>query len=140
MAGSHDVIAASFAAWNAQDRTAFCACHTDDVRYHVPEAVPFAGTWHGHDQLLAFAEQVWALFGGIQSIVEKLIGDGDRVIARGHHVSTSPDGTVLSVPFVHALSLRDGRICDVRQQLDSGLVVEAVAAQLAGAPAESVKR
>ena len=133
MAIDHDVIRASFEAWNAQDRESFCASMTEDVRYHVPASVPFSGSLDGREEVGQFAEQLWSFFPQLESIVEKVHAQADRAVIRGVHVGTTDDGTTHRVPFQNAVLLRDGRICEVRQQLDAGLVMRAVASQLAAA-------
>lgn len=140
MARGYDIVERSFAAWNARETEAFLACMTDDVVYHVPESIPFGGALHGHAAVAAFAHELWGLLEDLQSHVHRVVGTGHRVIASGVHHGATPDGLRHEVPFRNAITLRDGLICDVRQQMDAGLVMRAFASIVATAAAPEPAR
>ena len=135
-----DVVSRSFETWNARDIDAFVACLTEDVTYHVPESIPFGGALTGREAVAAFAEELFGVFEHLETELDRIVGKGDRVIADGVHRGRTPDGLVHEVPFRNAVSLRDGLISEVRQQLDAGLVMRAFASVLASGTAPEPAR
>lgn len=129
-----DIVRRSLEAWNAQDVDRFVACLTEDVTFHVPESVPFGGSLTGREAVAGFAHELWAVFEELEAVVHRVVGAGDRVIVDGVHQGRTSARAVDPVPFQNAVTLRDGGICDLRQQMDSGLVMRAFAAVLATAP------
>lgn len=135
MGRDSDIVSRAFEYWNARDVDGFVACLTDDVTYYVPESIPFGGALAGRGAVAEFARELWSLFTELETVLHRIVGQGERVIADGVHRGRTPDGLVHEVPFQNAVTLRDGKICDVRQQMDAGLVMRAFASVLASAPA-----
>jgi ketosteroid isomerase-like protein len=59
----------------------------------------------------------------------------ERVVVFGRHCCVPADGAPVTVPYQSVLTVRDGLIAEFAMQVDAGLVVKAVAAELASEPA-----
>lgn len=128
-----DIVSRSFETWNARDIDAFVGCMTEDVTYHVPESIPFGGALTGREAVAAFAQELFGVFQELTTDLHRVVRKGDRAIADGVHHGRTPDGVRHEVPFRNAVTLRDGLICEVRQQMDAGLVMRAFASVVTSA-------
>jgi ketosteroid isomerase-like protein len=88
--------------------------HTD-VRLHQADALPYGGTWCGHDGMERFflaMAQTWASFVMVDQ--EFLVDDGPAVIRTQVDATARATGRSLSFPIQQTVAVRDGRIIEVR--------------------------
>jgi uncharacterized protein len=65
--------------------------------------------------------------------IEATIAEGDRVAVMSRSRGTLKDGPVYANSYHFALRFRDGRICEMREYMNSGLVKEMIAPRLMAA-------
>jgi ketosteroid isomerase-like protein len=105
---------AIFAAFDAQDVTAFAAFMTDDVRLRVGNADVMEGK-------SAFIEAVHAFLGSVAGYRHEILNvwrDDDALIVQMDVHYKRLDGQVVTLPCVNVLRLSDGAVADYRTYYD----------------------
>jgi ketosteroid isomerase-like protein len=118
---SVEVIRRVYEALASGDVPAALRAMADDLAWHEAEGMPYGGVYRSGE---AVAQNV---LGPItQDIpdfavsVEDLIGSGDRVAAVVRYTGTGKtSGNTLDLPVVHLWDVRDGKIVQFRQFIDT---------------------
>jgi ketosteroid isomerase-like protein len=126
-----------YAALDARDLDALTAVLTEDVVFNAPLAIPFGGRLVGRDAVRGFITDAWGFVDGYENVRERMVAHGDRVVVSGRHRGRAGSGRGRFVPYHTVLTIRDRLIGVISMQVDAGLVVKAVAAELA-APDEAM--
>jgi len=96
---------------------------TDDVTWTFFGAHAFAGTLRGkreiRERLLVPMSRVIESF---KFRVDNLIADGDQVVVEGRGEAPTKDGRAYNNTYCIVVTLRDGKISQIREYLDSELV------------------
>lgn len=96
---------------------------TDDVTWTFFGAHVFAGTLRGkkeiRERLLIPMSRVIESF---KFHVNNLIAEGDQVVVEGRGEAPTKDGRAYNNTYCIVLTLRDGKISQIREYLDSELV------------------
>jgi ketosteroid isomerase-like protein len=124
-----------YAALDARDLDALTGTLAEDVIFNAPQAIPFGGRLVGRDAVRGFVTDAWGFFEEYTNVRERMVAHEDRVVVFGRHSSRPADGAPVTVPYQSVLTVRDGLIAEFAMQVDAGLVVKAVAAELASEPA-----
>ena len=99
-------------AFRKTDRDQILACLTEDVEWVIP------GAFHvrGKDE---FAKHIVdeGFTGQPTIMVDRLIEDGDVVVAEGSVIAPKDDGTFMTVAFCDVFDMRDGRISKLASYL-----------------------
>ena len=108
-----DLVKGLYAALAAHDLTAFWAALAPDVVITQSSAIPWGGTYHGHDGARAFfarlAESVIP-----EPAISQFVDAGERVIAVGRTQGTvRANGARYDVPIVHVWQIEQGRISGI---------------------------
>jgi ketosteroid isomerase-like protein len=133
---THEHIATAedfYAALDARDLDALAGLLTEDVVFVAPSGIPFGGRLQGRDAVRGFVTDAWGFFEDYANVRERMVAHEDRVLVYGHHAS-APGGVRRLVPYQSVLTFRDGLIASFAMQVDAGLVVKSVAAELAAEP------
>lgn len=86
-----------------------------DVVMHQAEALPYGGTWHGHDGMtrffLAMAE-TWETF---EIGEQQFLATGETAVVHTQvHARARATGRELTFPVLQTITVRGGRIMEVR--------------------------
>lgn len=86
-----------------------------DVVMHQAEALPYGGTWRGHDGMtrffLAMAE-VWESF---EIGAQEFLATGETAVVHTQvHAKARATGRELAFPVLQTITVREGRITEVR--------------------------
>ena len=127
---SVDVVRGVYEAFGRGDVPAVLGAMADDIEWHEAEGMPYGGVYHGGE---AVAQNV---FGPItQDVVdfavtaEEFIASGDAVAAVVRYTGTGKaTGKQLNLPVVHVWDVRDGKIAQFRQFIDTAKFLEVVPA------------
>lgn len=106
---------AIFAAFDAQDVTAFAAFMTDDVRLRL-------GNTDVMDGKSAFVEAVHAFLGSVAGFRHEILNvwrDADALIVQMDVHYKRLDGQEVTLPCCNVLRLRDGAVADYRSYVDA---------------------
>jgi hypothetical protein len=87
-----------------------------EVTFYATPSIPHGGTYVGHDAFFKMGEQfrdLWEIGDGVQ--MEYIDGGGDRVITLAEWTAISRHtGKSVPVRMVEVLTIRDGRIKELR--------------------------
>jgi len=102
---------------------AFALC-TDDVAYNLKGTTPVSGTYRGHDAIFNDFFGPWGkqIDGHITLSVDEIIGDGDRVVVLSQGKSMTTLGKPYNNEYAFVFGVRDGKICEIIEYLDTALV------------------
>jgi uncharacterized protein len=113
-----------YAAMGSGDVPAAIALLDENVEWTESAGFPYAGTYHGPDAVLG---EVFARLGGewdgFKAIPDYIVGDDGRAISVGTYSGTYKEtGKSFSARFAHSISVRDGKIAQFEQVVDSAQV------------------
>jgi uncharacterized protein len=86
-----------------------------DVVLHQAEALPYGGTWRGHDGMERFflaMSDTWAAFDLVDQ--KFLATDGPAVVLTQVHARARATGLELDFPILQIVEATNGRITDLR--------------------------
>lgn len=102
-----------YTALDADDITPFLDLCADEVvvEYPAHALLPWGGRWEGRDGVAAFLDAHDAAEEILAFDVRRFVVDGDLVVAIGDFAGrTKSTGREWSTPFVHLLTIADGRL------------------------------
>ena len=95
---------------------------TDDVTWWVPPSSPFGGTHEGREAVVALMAQGIHLYDPatpMQVDVREMVAEADRVCAQLVIRARTAKGEDYENHYHFAFQLRDGKICAVREYVDT---------------------
>jgi len=101
---------------------------SEDVKWIVPEVegVPGRGTWHGREQVGQFFQTLDDTQESRQLELREFVAQGDKVVVLGHYVwHAKATGKEWESDFVHALSVRDGKMTRFQEYTDTAVFGDA---------------
>ena len=127
---SLDVVKAIYEALGRGDVPAALGAMAEDIEWHEAEGMPYGGVYNGGE---AVAQNV---FGPITQDIsefavkpEEFIASGDAVAAVVRYTGTGKaTGKQLNLPVVHVFNVRNGKIAQFRQFIDTAKFLEVVPA------------
>ena len=127
---SVEVVRGIYDALGRGDMAGVLGAMADDIRWYQAEGVPYGGLYRGGD---AVAQNVFGpLMRDIPNFAvtpEQFIASGDTVAVVVRYTGTGKDtGKELDLPVVHVWEVRDGKLAQFRQFMDTVKFLEVVAA------------
>lgn len=121
-------IQALYAGFAAGDMPAILADMAADIQWTEAEGYPYAGTFHGPQAIVdGVFIKLATEWEGYQAVPDRYVSEGEDVIALGHYSGTyKATGKSFRAPFVHAWTLRGGKIMRFVQYVDTVLVQRAL--------------
>ena len=101
---------------------------SEDVEWVVPEVegVPGRGTWRGPEQVGEFFRILSDTQEPRQLELREFVAQGDKVVVLGHYVwHVKATGKEWESDFVHALSVRDGKVTRFQEYTDTAVFGDA---------------
>ena len=96
----------------------------DEIRWTNIGTTKFSGTFVGKQALVE--QLLGPLFGqlkaGITSVIENLIAEGDFVVAQTAGTAETQDGKPYNNSYCQVIKIKEGKIVDVKEYLDTELV------------------
>ncbi len=112
----------------AGDMAALLGLLAEDVEWQVPqmEKVPFAGTWHGREQVEQFFSTVARAQDAVEFEPEGFIAQDDKVVVLGRFSWRVKSTGRLSVSaWAHVWTINNGRVTQLREYVDTAAVMSA---------------
>ena len=103
-----------------------------DVAWHSPATLPWGGSERGPDGALAFFGRLGSAVDELQAETKAFLDAGDHVVVLGTHHGRSKAGTSFEAEWAMVWKLRDGRIVEFRDYVDTAAVTPAFTAVTAG--------
>ena len=99
-----------------------------DASWTEAEGFPYAGTYVGADAIIAGVfHRLGTEWTGYRAEVHTFLEDGDRVAAFGVYSGTyKATGKSMRAAFAHLYQVRDGKIINMRQYVDTHMVQQAL--------------
>ena len=118
------VVRRLYSAISAGDAEAFMNHMTDDVEWYFIGSHRFAGTMKGKEDIRKNLLEPLGneLTGLIQLEIKQLIAEGDKVVAEMQGTSKSTAGKDYNNTYCIILTVKDGKIREMREYLDTELV------------------
>lgn len=126
-----DVVTEIYAAFARKDLEAILRLTDPAIVVTQDPALPWGGRHDGHDGLGTFT---MALLGSIDSTVriDAMFEAGEHVVQHGRTAGTvRATGVTFDIPECHVWTVRDGRAVEAQYFIDSGAMLEALAAPAA---------
>ena len=117
-----------YAALESEDITPFLDLCADDVvvEYPANASLSWGGRWEGRDDIAAFLDAHDAAEEILAFEVRRFLADGDLVVAIGDFGGRAKaTGREWSTPFVHLMTIRDGRLHRWQAFFDTAVAVAA---------------
>jgi hypothetical protein len=96
--------------------------HADASWEPMVKDIPGAGRHQPRDKIIEFLTPIRGAFrpGEPKSYVDVMVSDGDRVVAESHALGhKADDGRLYDNRYIWVFELRDGKILNVREYMDS---------------------
>jgi uncharacterized protein len=116
----------AYGAINSGDVDGFMNRLADDVEWYFIGSHRFAGTLKGKEDIMNKLVEPLdeALTSMIQLEIRQLIAEGDKVVSEMRGTSKSTDGKDYNNTYCIILTVRDGKIKEMREYLDTELITE----------------
>jgi ketosteroid isomerase-like protein len=123
-AENKQVVERMFAALSNGDLEGFLGCLAEDVRYTVSGTTRFSGTFEGHEAFVTHLAQplMEELDGGLEIVLDRLIAEGDLVVAEGRGRSQTKKGESYNNSYCFVLRVVDGKVKENTEYIDTQLV------------------
>jgi len=120
------IVRDAYAAISRGDVEGFMNRLADDVEWYFIGTHRFAGTLKGKDAIMTqlFVPLGDALTATIALDIKLLIGEGDKIVAEMQGRSQNKDGKDYNNTYCIILTVRDGKIREMREYLDTELVTQ----------------
>lgn len=94
----------------------------DDAEWIGPESefLPFSGSFHGKQGITQFFTKLDAAAQAVRFEIKQIIAEGDTVVVRGESTWLArATGRSYDNPWVHVLTLRDGKVAQLQSYYDT---------------------
>jgi ketosteroid isomerase-like protein len=121
-------VRALFAAFGRGDIPVAVQHLAEDVEWQVPgtDAVPYAGAWHGRDEVAEFFQRLGAAVEFEQFAVTEMLVSGDHVVVTGQELGrVRATGALFENEWAMVFTVRSGRIVGLRLYEDTEAVARA---------------
>jgi len=106
------------------DIDACFALFADDISWANIGSTKFSGTYSGKQAIIE--NLIGPLFdqlkAGISSQIERLTAESDIVVAQTSGTAETLDGTPYNNTYCQVIRIRDGKISDVKEYMDTALI------------------
>ncbi len=120
------LVEALYEGFRRRDMAAIFGLLSEDVELEQSQALPWGGSYHGHDGARRFFGQLGSHINSTLAF-ERLIDAGDHVAAVGWTEGTvNATGARYRVPVVHLWRIRDGKIARAEFHIDNPMMLEAL--------------
>ena len=109
MSDNVEMVQGAYEAFGRGDIQALMENFADDIEWHSPEPLPQHMDVHGPEDVGQFFQSVGDNWSDFQVDLDDICASGDRVCAIGH-AAGKLDGGEAEYGFVHAWTIRDGKL------------------------------
>jgi len=94
----------------------------------LPDLIPFGGKFVGRQGFAAYAQRIPAAIAIERFEIDEILAEGDRVVVLGRETSrVLGTGKRYTMSWVHALTVRGGRVHHMREYNDTAAMAAAFA-------------
>ena len=124
-----------------KDMQGLLALYADDIEWIGSESdsLPFAGTWHGKDQVAEFFTQLGQAQEALRFEPETFIAEDNRVVVTGQASwLVKSTGQQYESPWVHVFTIRDGKVAQFQHYSDTAAAEAAFRPSQASQPQQEM--
>jgi ketosteroid isomerase-like protein len=123
VAENKKVVESFYEAGNRGDLDSCSSLIADDITWTNIGSTSLSGSFQGKDELLEklLGPLFSQLKSGISSTIERLIGEGDFVVALTSGIAETKDGRAYKNRYCHVIRLRGGQFVEVTEYFDTAL-------------------
>ncbi|WDV51558.1 nuclear transport factor 2 family protein [Streptomyces coeruleorubidus] len=105
-----------------------------DVELHQADALPYGGTWHGHEGMARFFRKMGEVWETFDMVEQEFLATGEvAVVLTQVRARARATGRELGFPILQTITVKDGQITEVRPfYWDTLAIADACAAPGAG--------
>ena len=93
---------------------------TDDVTWWIQQAAPTAGLYEGKEGVMKLFTADTPIFSAPLKVeIIRQIAEGDTVVTEAEITSKNVNGTEYKNQYSFIMDIRDGKICKIREYLDT---------------------
>lgn len=127
-----EVVKSIYAAFGRRDAPAVFALFSPTVEIVQSPALPWGGTYRGHDGARQFFGKLTAHINSTVE-VERFLRAGEQIVVIGWTQGTvNATGAKYRVPLAHVWTVKDGLVTQVHFIIDNPTMLEALAAPAGG--------
>ncbi|MFK4066676.1 nuclear transport factor 2 family protein [Streptomyces sp. NPDC029674] len=106
-------------------------CFAPDVVMHQAKALPYGGTWRGHDGMARFLRAMAQTWESFEIGEQEFLATGETAVVHTQvHARARATGRELAFPVLQSITVRGGRIVEVRPfYWDTAAIAEATKAR-----------
>jgi hypothetical protein len=121
MATNYEIIRDHYVASADGDIDGMFAPFSPDIVWKEMDGFPYAGTYHGMDELMAGVfERIGEDWDGFRVEIDELIDGGDTIVALGHyHATYKATGKPMKARVAHVWRLEGGQVVGFEQFADT---------------------
>ncbi|MEA2252634.1 MAG: uncharacterized protein QOI62_761 [Solirubrobacteraceae bacterium] len=123
-----------YEAFARQDIPAVLAAFDPNITWETPDAMPFGGTRHGHDEVIEFFQDLSQHWRDLSVAPLEFIDGGDTVVVRCRISGVGAAGP-LETESLHLWRMRDGKGVEFTEYTDTARALEALGTPAAAARA-----
>lgn len=127
-----EIVHQVYAAFARQDIPALLTVLSDDIDwlFFGPAEIPFAGHYHGHQQVAQFFAKALATSEFLVFEPREFLAGASSVLVQGYEqVRAKSTGQVWETEWAHVFTVRDGQIVKMREYYDTAVVAAAFQAR-----------
>ncbi len=130
MGANLDLIRATYEGTSEENGRNLLAALAPNASWTEAEGFPYAGTYVGPDAIIAGVfRRLGTEWTGYRAEVHTFLEDGDRIAAFGVYSGTyNATGKSMRAAFAHLYEVKDGKIANMTQYVDSAMVRQALTA------------
>ncbi len=118
-----------FQAIGAGDLAKALGLTSDDFTFILEGTTTYSGTYSGHAEVQGFFATIAGAIdfeNGVEVEIQEMIAEDDKVVVRTAGKMTSTSGKPYNNRYCHVFTVRDGKIAQDIEYLDTALVTQAL--------------
>jgi len=123
-----EVVRQLYSAFVQQDISALLEVLSEDIDwlFYGPSEIPFAGHYHGHEQVTSFFAKAFATSEFLLFEPREFLPGANTVLVQGfEHVLAKSSDRAWETEWAHVHTVNNGKIVKLREYYDTSVIVEA---------------
>ena len=123
-----EILQRAYAAFSQGDIAGLLQMYAPDAAQDLPAVkdLPWTGSWHGHAEMRRFFDTIAQAEEVLDFRQHEFIAQRDRVVVLGtYRARVKATSRVWETPFVHAVTIHDGKIQKFELYFDTNTAAEA---------------
>lgn len=124
--GNADTVRSAYDAFAEGNIQGIVDVQDEGVRWHIPESLPYGGSYEGHDGIQEFFGKFFESWEEFEIQTDDFIESGDHVAVTAQARGKSKSGNEGGGPIAHVWKLSDGKVVHLQAYTDTARELETV--------------